>query len=48
VRVNVSAPEGDPPEFLEEMEIDDQAHFEREVEKVPEMVAMGTRASQNR
>jgi hypothetical protein len=35
-----SAMEGDPPEFLEEMEIDDQAHFEREVEEVPEMVAM--------
>jgi hypothetical protein len=35
-----SAMEGDPPEFLEEMEIDDQAHFEREVEQVPEMVAM--------
>jgi hypothetical protein len=35
-----SAMEGDPPEFLEEMEIDDQASFEREVEEVPEMVAM--------
>jgi hypothetical protein len=35
-----SALEGDPPEFVEEMEIDDQAHFEREIEEVPEMVAM--------
>jgi hypothetical protein len=35
-----SAMEGDPPQFLEEMEIDDQAVFEREIEEVPEMVAM--------
>jgi hypothetical protein len=35
-----SAMEGDPPQFLEEMAIDDQADFEREIEEVPEMVAM--------
>ena len=35
-----SAMEGDPPEFVEEMEIDDQAHFERELEEVPEMAGM--------
>jgi len=35
-----SAMEGAPPDFLEEMEIDDQKHFEREVEQLPEMVAM--------
>ena len=35
-----SAMEGDPPEFVEEMEIDDQAHFERELEEVPEMATM--------
>ena len=35
-----SAMEGDPPQFVEEMEIDDQAHFERELEEVPEMAAM--------
>jgi hypothetical protein len=35
-----SAMEGDPPEFVEEMEIDDQGHFEEELGKLPEMVAM--------
>ena len=35
-----SAMEGDPPQFVEEMEIDDQAQFERELEEVPEMAAM--------
>jgi hypothetical protein len=35
-----SAMEGDPPQFLEEMEIDDQARFERQLEEVPEMAAM--------
>jgi len=35
-----SAMEGDPPEFLEEMEIDAQKHFEQEVEELPEMAAM--------
>jgi len=35
-----SAMEGDPPEFVEEMEIDDKAHFERELEEVPERAAM--------
>lgn len=35
-----SAMEGDPPEFVEEMEIDDKSHFERELEEVPEMAAM--------
>jgi hypothetical protein len=36
----VGAMEGEPPAFLEEMEIDDQAQFEREVEELPEMKAM--------
>jgi hypothetical protein len=35
-----SAMEGDPPEFLEEMEIDEKQHFERELEGLPEIVAM--------
>jgi hypothetical protein len=35
-----SATEGDPPQFLEEMEIDDQQHFEREIEELPQMAAM--------
>ena len=35
-----SAMEGDPPEFVEEMEIDDKSHFERELEEVPELAAM--------
>jgi hypothetical protein len=35
-----SAMEGSPPDFLEEMEIDDQQHFEQEVEQLPEMAAM--------
>jgi hypothetical protein len=35
-----SAMEGDPPQFVEEMEIDDQTHFERQLESVPEMAAM--------
>jgi hypothetical protein len=35
-----SAMEGDPPQFVEAMEIDDQAQFERELEEVPEMAAM--------
>ena len=35
-----SAMEGDPPQFVEEMEIDDQTHFERQLETVPEMAAM--------
>jgi hypothetical protein len=36
----VGAMEGEPPEFLEEMEIDDRAAFEGEVEALPEMAAM--------
>jgi hypothetical protein len=35
-----SAMEGEPPQFIEEMEIGDQAQFERELEEVPEMAAM--------
>ena len=35
-----SAMEGDPPQFVEEMEIDDQTQFERQLETVPEMAAM--------
>jgi hypothetical protein len=35
-----SAMEGDPPAFLEEMEIDEQERFEQEIEEVPEMAAM--------
>lgn len=35
------AMEGEPTfEFLEEMELDDRAAFEREIEKLPEMAAM--------
>lgn len=35
------AMEGEPPyEYLEEMEFDDQAAFDREVETLPEMAAM--------
>lgn len=36
----VGAMEGDPPEFLEEMEIEDRDGFEAEIEAVPEMAAM--------
>ena len=36
----VGAMEGEPPEFLEEMEIDDRASFEQEVDELPEMAAM--------
>jgi hypothetical protein len=36
----VGAMEGEPPEFLEEMEIDDRAAFEAEIEALPEMAAM--------
>ena len=36
----VGAMEGEPPEFLEEMEIDDRVSFEQEVEELPEMAAM--------
>jgi hypothetical protein len=32
--------EGAPPDFLEEMEIDDRAAFEAEIEELPEMAAM--------
>ena len=36
----VGATEGEPPEFLEEMEIDDRSTFEAEIEELPEMAAM--------
>jgi hypothetical protein len=36
----VGAMEGEPPEFLEEMEIDDRAAFEAEIEALPKMAAM--------
>jgi hypothetical protein len=36
----VGAMEGDPPQFLEEMEIDDREAFEAEIEALPEMAAM--------
>jgi hypothetical protein len=36
----VSTMEGEPPEFVEEMELDDRAGFERELEERPEMKAM--------
>jgi hypothetical protein len=32
--------EGEPPHFLEEMEIDDRQSFEAEIESKPEMAAM--------
>jgi hypothetical protein len=32
--------EGDPPQFLEEMEIDNREDFEAEIEALPEMAAM--------
>lgn len=35
-----SAAEGEPPEFLEEMEIDDQAHFEQELRELSEVGSM--------
>jgi hypothetical protein len=34
------AMEGAPPDFLEEMEIDDRTAFEAELEAIPEMKAM--------
>jgi hypothetical protein len=36
----VAAMEGGPPDFVEEMEIDDRDSFEGEIEEVPEMAAM--------
>ena len=32
--------EGSPPDFVEEMEIDDRSSFEAEIEALPEMAAM--------
>lgn len=36
----VGAMEGEPPQFLEAMEIDDREAFEAELDTVPEMAAM--------
>ena len=36
----VGSMEGDPPQYLEAMEIDDRQSFEDEIEALPEMAAM--------